>query len=268
MLLFVYGTLRRGQPAHGLLAGAHLVAQIGSSDGWELLDLGRYPAATLGRGRILGELYQIDQACLARLDDYEGRDYARITMQTELGPAWIYRYRKPPSRASRVPGGDWSSYVRQSLLYFAYGSNMATARLQGRIGSARPVMNAWLGNQSLVFAKPGQDGTAKCSFEPRPGQKLHGVLFRIAAGEKTRLDEIEGSGYDSRWFVLGSAYGQQRAFGYRAKARVEDWQPSQDYVDWVCRGAVEHRLPEAYCRNLGQLVAAHGRQSELNRLSD
>jgi len=73
MLLFVYGTLMYGMPAHGLLVGSVfagrgvLRARLYLCDG--------YPLAVLGEeGVVWGELYHVDETVVPRIDHYEGAD--------------------------------------------------------------------------------------------------------------------------------------------------------------------------------------------------
>ncbi|MFZ5466509.1 MAG: gamma-glutamylcyclotransferase family protein [Pseudomonadota bacterium] len=109
-LLFVYGTLMRGQPAHRLMREARLLSRATTPPGFALHDLGPYPAAIrAGRGRIHGELYAIRPSMLRRLDAYENcpREYERDIIQTARGPAWIYLYPGSPRRGHRLRHGDW-----------------------------------------------------------------------------------------------------------------------------------------------------------------
>jgi gamma-glutamylcyclotransferase (GGCT)/AIG2-like uncharacterized protein YtfP len=76
ILLFVYGTLKRGQPRHDLLAGATFVGGAVTEPLYRLVHLGRYPGlvpAAAGAGTAVhGELWRVDAAARARLDEYEG----------------------------------------------------------------------------------------------------------------------------------------------------------------------------------------------------
>lgn len=117
-LLFVYGTLRRGQSRHALLEAAHY-----STDGTvagELVDLGQYPGLVAGPGRVTGELFALgDPALLRTLDEYEGfygfddpaslyhRGVCRVlAREGALVEAWTYFYRGDRRRARRL-SGDW-----------------------------------------------------------------------------------------------------------------------------------------------------------------
>lgn len=73
-LLFVYGTLKRGEPRHRYLVGQTLIATVATIPAYRLLSVGDYPALVRrddGRS-IEGELWEIDEACVRVLDRVEG----------------------------------------------------------------------------------------------------------------------------------------------------------------------------------------------------
>lgn len=91
-LVFVYGTLRQGQPNHPWLAGANPEGE-GELPGAVLHDLGPFPMAVEGPGRIHGEVYAVSARCLADLDRLEGhpRLYERQLLRLADGRrAWVY----------------------------------------------------------------------------------------------------------------------------------------------------------------------------------
>jgi gamma-glutamylaminecyclotransferase len=81
-LLFVYGTLKRGEPRHRYLAGQALITTVATVPAYRLFSVGDYPALVRrhdGRS-IEGELWEVDEACLRVLDGVEGVEqghYAR-----------------------------------------------------------------------------------------------------------------------------------------------------------------------------------------------
>lgn len=81
------------------------------------------------------------------------------------------------------------------MLYFAYGSNMYTQRLQSRVPSATKVAAVSLPGYELCFHKTGDDGSGKCTIKELDGSVFHGVIFEIESAEKENLDRIEGPGY-------------------------------------------------------------------------
>ena len=67
--LFIYGTLRRGEPKHGLLEGAELLGETTTVPAFYLVDLG--PHAALVRGgttAVCGELYRVTLEMRRRID--------------------------------------------------------------------------------------------------------------------------------------------------------------------------------------------------------
>lgn len=111
--LFVYGTLRSGGGAAGLLRGCRLVG-TGVVAG-TLYDLGAYPALVLdGRGPVEGEVWGCPAEALDRLDEYEGVPdglYLRVPVVVDGAECWTYAAgpllepRLTPER--RIPSGRW-----------------------------------------------------------------------------------------------------------------------------------------------------------------
>lgn len=102
MLLFLYGTLKRGGSNHGYLRGQRFVGEARTEAGYRLYDLGGYPglvAADRDGLSITGEIWEVDTEGLARLDeleDIEGGEYCREAV-TLLAPyqdleVEVYRY--------------------------------------------------------------------------------------------------------------------------------------------------------------------------------
>lgn len=86
MNLFVYGTLKRGQPRHRFLAGQKFLGTARTLPLYRLFNLGDYPGLVeRGDGRsIEGEIWEVDSDCLAILDAVEGCDkglYRRANIQ-------------------------------------------------------------------------------------------------------------------------------------------------------------------------------------------
>lgn len=79
------------------------------------------------------------------------------------------------------------------LRYAAYGSNLLAARLLARTPSAELLGTACVPGWTLKFNKRGRDGSAKCNIVRAPGG-VHVAVYEMDAGDKTRLDAIEGVG--------------------------------------------------------------------------
>jgi gamma-glutamylcyclotransferase (GGCT)/AIG2-like uncharacterized protein YtfP len=109
-LVFVYGTLKRGASNHAWLAGSRWLGEA-CLPGLVLHDLGPFPMAVLGAGTVYGELYGVDAAGLARLDQLEGypRLYDRQLLPLADGSrAWVYLGRPRQVRHAPVlASGHW-----------------------------------------------------------------------------------------------------------------------------------------------------------------
>jgi hypothetical protein len=140
----------------------------------------------------------------------------------------------------------------ESLLYFAYGSNMSTARLAGRAPSASPSGIGYLYGHKLAFHKIGsKDGSGKCdaSRTGNPADFLAGVLFRVEPSDRLSLDihESRGNGYEVRNVTIETASGDDvQAFLYYATNIDPMLRPYHWYKEHVVSGAREHGLPYEY----------------------
>jgi len=135
--------------------------------------------------------------------------------------------------------------------YFAYGSNMAAARLQRRIPSAERIGVASLPGHRLVFRVAStKDGSGKCDACPTGnGDLLLGVLYRMDPAEKPILDRYEGTGVEYRdaWLEVELGGGEKvEALIYLGTNLDPDLRPYSWYVEHVIRGAEENCLPHDY----------------------
>lgn len=137
------------------------------------------------------------------------------------------------------------------MLYFAYGSNMLTERLRERVPSASPLNSAYLSGRTLRFNKRSRDGSGKCTLlDAEPESTVYGVVFEVAPGELTALDEAEhrGRGYERCQVRPRTSDGTCEAFAYVAQPAYIDnaLVPYGWYKALVTAGARQHDLPDAY----------------------
>lgn len=108
--VFVYGTLRRGECNHHLLANAGFLGAYRTPPCFGFWQLQWCPAATTaGETAILGEVYAVDAATFADLDRLERYPewYDRLRLNTPWGEAWCYVLTSLPATATPLPHGDW-----------------------------------------------------------------------------------------------------------------------------------------------------------------
>ena len=141
-------------------------------------------------------------------------------------------------------------------LYFAYGSNLSTARLRqaDRAPSARRIGTASLSGHVLAWHKRGADGSGKCTICATGSRAdgVWGVLWEIEEVEMARLDAVEGPGYERVEVVVTTANQKMTAFTYLARESHIDptLRPDTAYHALVVAGAREHGLPAAWIRVL------------------
>lgn len=122
--LFVYGTLKRGQPNSPLLARYPHAVEPAWTRGL-LYDLGAYPALVVGEGTVRGELVRPAARDLARLlalldrledyrpDDPAGSLYLRRPVETWTAGgarawAYAYLYNRDHRGLRPIAAGEWT----------------------------------------------------------------------------------------------------------------------------------------------------------------
>jgi gamma-glutamylcyclotransferase (GGCT)/AIG2-like uncharacterized protein YtfP len=137
-------------------------------------------------------------------------------------------------------------------LYFAYGSNMKTARLRERLPSVRALGIARLEERRLLVKKRGADGTAKANLVPSRGGVVWGVLFEIATRDWSRLDRHEQGYVRTRVLVQSPSDYTCEAITYVSNRPI-DAVPFDWYRALLIEGAREHGLPDDYVARLEAL---------------
>lgn len=141
------------------------------------------------------------------------------------------------------------------MLYFAYGSNLHPERLRRRVPSRETVAVATLANHELTFSKRGGDGSGKCAVLPCDGACVYGVLYRMAAAERPRLDRAEGvhlGGYRAVDVSVTLGADEVQALTYLPAMQHIDpaLRPFDWYKAFVVSGARHHALPAAWIAHL------------------
>lgn len=108
--VFVYGSLKKGYGNHYLLEGSLAIGPAKLEPKYSMYSLGGFPAVGLdGDTAITGEVYEVDDRTMLRLDNLEGYPdfYNRLKVETAHGEAWMY-YIEDCSRFSNiVENGVW-----------------------------------------------------------------------------------------------------------------------------------------------------------------
>ncbi|WP_407375606.1 gamma-glutamylcyclotransferase [Methanobrevibacter sp.] len=127
-LVFVYGTLMKGKPNHHYLENSSYLGKA-SIEGYDMYDVGWYPAIVQGSRQIPGELYQVPAEDMPSIDMLEGegslykkRCETVMCADGKTRSAFVYVYLRDVSDLTRIPA--WNEYI----WYVSYGSNMLFER--------------------------------------------------------------------------------------------------------------------------------------------
>lgn len=120
MKLFVYGTLLKGLERESVLSESRYLGTVVIQA--RMYDLGSYPGIIDGEGQVIGEIYEIDQDTLNKLDEVEGylpdepKDSKYIRkgvkiVSTEVEDTVIaYFYNQQVEESGRILSGDYRKY--------------------------------------------------------------------------------------------------------------------------------------------------------------
>lgn len=281
-VVFVYGTLLRGESNHGLLRKSRLIARQARVSGF-LYDTGEGYPALVADGTaepVFGELYAVNDETLTELDaleDFFGPGdpnnlYERVRLETatDVGcvEAWTYTYRPEQAAHQRhIPLGDWrvdrrllgSGGSAERWLYFAYGSCMDDRRFLAQ-GAApwfqdeagRGVLEGY----RLRFACKLPDGGRADLVEE--GGVAEGKLYRIgkeALQYLWRREGVEAGIYRPAFVWVGTPDGQEvEALTFFVREKSEETAPPSIYIEEILRGA-KPVVSEAYYEELQRAAA-------------
>lgn len=146
--------------------------------------------------------------------------------------------------------------MRNTLYYFAYGSNLHPLRLMERVPSAELVGVVKLPGWSLTFTKRGLDESGKCTIQKdAPQESVWGAVYAMRADERPLLDGAE-RGYHRRQLLFTLRGRRICCFTYLARAEhVEYLPPYTWYRDLVIAGARYHGFPEDFIDGIASAPA-------------
>ena len=132
-------------------------------------------------------------------------------------------------------------------LYFAYGSNMHRGVMREHAPDAAPLGTAALADHRFVVTADGY-----ASVEPQRRHVVHGVLWRITARDRVKLDaweNVAGGLYRAVRLSVSQSGRRQPALVYIARRRREG-APKPGYIEVVIAAAGDWGLPPAYIASL------------------
>lgn len=127
--VFVYGTLMKGESNHQYLEKSRCLGKA-TVEGYDMYDVGWYPAIIPGDSLIVGELYSVSLEDVPSIDRLEGEGslYAKRCETVTLSDgsrtvASVYVFLGDVSGLKRIP-----AWGEEYVWYVSYGSNMLYER--------------------------------------------------------------------------------------------------------------------------------------------
>lgn len=132
--VFVYGTLMRGERAAYMLEDYEYCDVFCLKD-YAMYKVSSYPGIKKKKGEcVVGEVYFVDDACIDRIDAYEGEGslYLRkcVKVESEWGnlEAFVYVYNR--QMAGSIVRNKWNVKPDTEVWYACYGSNLSADRFR------------------------------------------------------------------------------------------------------------------------------------------
>ncbi len=141
------------------------------------------------------------------------------------------------------------------VLYFAYGSNMASAQI---VPGARFVGPGRLHGYRLALTRRSirwQAGVL--DIVPAAGGEVWGALYELTEDQLAAIDAKEGAGFAYRRIEVELDLGTAVAYEVIEK-EPEGVPPAPEYRALVLEGARERQLPRHWLRELERGLAAGG----------
>ncbi|XP_059051128.1 gamma-glutamylcyclotransferase-like [Achroia grisella] len=158
--------------------------------------------------------------------------------------------------------------VKETFLYFAYGSNLLKKRIHINNPSAQFLGVGRLNDHQLDFIKYSDNwkGTS-ATIVPTTGAYIWGAIWRVQNKDMPALDRQEG--VDTNWYfpktvnitTLDGARVECRTYQQTINppARRDnedipfDRRPSITYLECILNGAIECNLPDDYINKLRKI---------------
>lgn len=148
-MVFVYGTLLKGQCNYGSYLAPLDPVDEGVVNGYKMVDVGSFPGIVAGDGKVKGEIYQVSCGQLADIDSLEGegslyiRKYVNVeTKQHGVMQAYVYVYNRSAAHLPEIPFTQQPYGHENMVWYVAYGSNLLEERLKNYIMGGKCKFNS------------------------------------------------------------------------------------------------------------------------------
>jgi len=138
----------------------------------------------------------------------------------------------------------------ESLVYFAYGSNLKKEQMDERGVVVYKNYKGFIKNYKLEFNKKSIDGSSKANITKSDGEIVWGICYELDAAGFENLRKHE-KGYEK---LEVAVYDENQEVLFTAKTfisnKICDKLPTKDYLDKIIEGAKQHELPKDYIEKI------------------
>ena len=138
----------------------------------------------------------------------------------------------------------------ETLVYFAYGSNLKTEQMNERNVVIYKSHRGFIKNYKLEFNKKSIDGSSKANITKFQGGIVWGICFELNIDGFENLRKYE-KGYEEQEVIV---YNENQEILFTAKtfisSKICDRLPTKDYLHKIIEGAKQHKLPEDYIKKI------------------
>jgi len=225
--VFVYGTLKQGYGNNEYFLGGseYLGPAVTGRADYDMVSLGGFPGVLSdGENAILGEVYKVDEATLARLDSLEsnGSLYQREQIRCytvegdELWGVWIYIFlQKSWARPGR---SEHRSY--ENVDAYTVGDTGATVEVQSW---AKDTWDVWT-DSNLGSSSSSSSGEAE--FETELTEEEYAEYIAMLLDEQEKEEKAEAAANLAAADMIRCEHGHALE-GPQACARCTEWEPGQ-----------------------------------------
>ena len=152
--------------------------------------------------------------------------------------------------------------MKDSFLYFAYGSSLNLALVEFRINE--PVISfekGKLNNYALRFNRQNPDGTARANLIDMNGEYTLGIVYELPKNKFELLNQTEPC-YNLVETDIETDYGTKKAFTFICPKLVENLLPQEKYLNIILEGPALHHFPVEYIQLIKNLAQAKKQSHE------
>lgn len=135
--------------------------------------------------------------------------------------------------------------MENRILYFSYGSNLLSERINRRLFAIIPVYRTYvLEGYRFVFNTGISKKAAFANIIPSPRDTVEGVLYELTGQQFKELSHYEGC-YHPEFFIVDN----QSVIVYVGNEEytlLKSPTPSLDYINTIIKGCLEKRLYRTY----------------------